>query len=560
MLLNLHVKNLAIIDEVEVYFKDNLNILTGETGAGKSIIIGSINIALGGKIGKDIIRKGADYALVELVFQIDDQSILESIKEFDLPVEDGQVIISRKIMNGRSICKINGENVPASTLKAISSMIIDIHGQHEHQSLLSKTKHLSIVDRFAKEDILDIKKQIVEYYRQYIDLKSKLDESITDEDKRLREISFLEYEVNEIENARLKKGEDEEISHRYKKLSSANSIAEGLSTVYNLTGYENSSSVGESLGRATKSLLKLENMDEDINGFINQLVDIESLISDFNREISVYISELTYEPEELSEVEERLNLINNLKAKYGNSIEEIFEYCRKSKEKLEQYYNYDEYVLRLKRELEDVEAHLEEYSEQLSAIRKNKAKELTNKIREALIDLNFLDVQFEMNFNRMNHYTHNGFDDAEFMISTNPGEDLKPLSRVASGGELSRIMLAIKSVLADNDAIDTLIFDEIDVGVSGRTAQKVSEKLSYIARRHQVLCITHLPQIAAMSDSHYIIEKTTDGDSTKTSIRALTEQESVSEIARILGGAIITDNVITSAKEMKELAAKTKKY
>lgn len=560
MLLSLHVKNLAIINEVEVFFKDNLNILTGETGAGKSIIIGSINIALGGKLTKDIIRKGADYALVELVFQIEDDNIIEAIKEFDLPISDGQLIIQRKIMNNRSISKINGENVTTSTLKSISSLIIDIHGQHEHQSLLLKNKHLSILDRYSKEEIASIKSNLAASYKKYIDIKQKLDESMMDEDKRLREISFLEYEIKEIESANLKNGEDESLMHRFKKLSSANTIAEGLATVYSYTGYDNSNSGGDSIGRAVKALTRLEDTDEEINNFIRQLIDIESLISDFNRDIEGFRKTLSYEPEELREVEDRLNLINNLKAKYGDSIENIINYCNEAKDKLEKLVDYDNYVDSLKKELEIVEVQLTELSTTLSSVRKKRAKILTTKIRDALIDLNFLDVHFEMSFNKLNHFTQNGFDDAEFMISTNPGEDIKPLSRVASGGELSRIMLAIKSVLADNDSINTLIFDEIDVGVSGRTAQKVSEKLSFIAKNHQVLCITHLPQIAAMADSHYIIEKKSVNDSTSTSIRALNEEESIEEIARILGGAVITDTVITSAKEMKVLAAKTKKF
>ncbi|BCN30418.1 DNA repair protein RecN [Anaeromicropila herbilytica] len=560
MLLSLHVKNLAIINEVEVFFKDNLNILTGETGAGKSIIIGSINIALGGKINKDIIRKGADYALVELVFQIDDENTIEAMKAYDIPISDGQLIIQRKIMNNRSISKINGENVTSSILKGISSLIIDIHGQHEHQSLLLKNKHLSILDRYAKDEIVTLKKELNQKYRNYLEVKQKVEESTMDEDKKIREISFLEYEINEIENAKLKKEEDSILLQRYKKLSSANAIAEGLALVNGFTGYDNSNSAGDSIGRAVKALNKLENMDDDINNFIRQLLDIESYISDFNRDIESYQKSLSYEPEELREVEERLNLINNLKSKYGESIDNILEYCKAAHDKLEKLIDYDNYVNTLKLEQKQLEEELEELSNELSIIRKKKANILASKIKEALIDLNFLDVRFEMSFERLNHYTQNGFDDVEFMISTNPGEDIKPLSKVASGGELSRVMLAIKSVLADNDAINTLIFDEIDVGVSGRTAQKVSEKLSFIANSHQVLCITHLPQIAAMADSHYIIEKKTKNDSTSTSIRELSEDESIEEIARILGGAEITENVITNAREMKVLAAKTKKF
>ncbi len=560
MLLNLHVKNFAIIDEVEVYFKDNLNILTGETGAGKSIIIGSINVALGGKVTKDIIRKGADYALVELIFQEEDKSVLTAISELDVPLEDGQIIISRKIMNGKSICKVNGETVTTNVLKNIASLLIDIHGQHEHQSLLYKEKHLEIVDRYAKDNIGDIKKELGAVYNDYIEVKSKLKELKIDDDKRLREISFLEYEINEIRSAALKVGEDEVLGTEYRRLSNAKAISEGLGSVHGLMSNQESGSAGDQIGRAVKCLNKLIDYDSSITNFLKEIADIEDLVNDFNRELSEYLADLNNNEEDFTNIEQRLDLINHLKSKYGNSIPEILNYCEDNEKKLQEYNNYEDTILLLTKQQKQLEEKLDQLSKQLSSIRQEKAKELTYKMKESLIDLNFLDVKFEMVFRKLNHYTSNGFDEVEFEISTNPGEELKPLSKVASGGELSRIMLAIKSVLADKDEIDTLIFDEIDVGVSGRTAQKVSEKLSMISKNHQVICITHLAQIAAMSDAHFIIEKTTDGISTKTSIRRLDETESIEELARILGGAVITDTVINNAREMKELAKGTKKY
>ena len=546
MLLNLHVKNFAIIDEVEVYFKDNLNILTGETGAGKSIIIGSINVALGGKVTKDIIRKGADYALVELIFQEEDKSVLTAISELDVPLEDGQIIISRKIMNGKSICKVNGETVTTNVLKNIASLLIDIHGQHEHQSLLYKEKHLEIVDRYAKDNIGDIKKELGAVYNDYIEVKSKLKELKIDDDKRLREISFLEYEINEIRSAALKVGEDEVLGTEYRRLSNAKAISEGLGSVHGLMSNQESGSAGDQIGRAVKCLNKLIDYDSSITNFLKEIADIEDLVNDFNRELSEYLADLNNNEEDFTNIEQRLDLINHLKSKYGNSIPEILNYCEDNEKKLQEYNNYEDTILLLTKQQKQLEEKLDQLSKQLSSIRQEKAKELTYKMKESLIDLNFLDVKFEMVFRKLNHYTSNGFDEVEFEISTNPGEELKPLSKVASGGELSRIMLAIKSVLADKDEIDTLIFDEIDVGVSDRTAQKVSEKLSMISKNHQVICITHLAQIAAMSDAHFIIEKTTDGISTKTSIRRLDETESIEELARILSGAMITDTVISN--------------
>lgn len=560
MLLNLHVKNLAIIDEVDVYFSDNLNILTGETGAGKSIIIGSINIALGGKVSKDIIRKGQDYALVELVFQVEDESCVENLRKLDLPLQDNQVIISRKIMNGRSISKVNGETVPASVLRDIAGLLIDIHGQHEHQSLLHKNTHLDILDRYAKDEIGDLKEKLEDAYIAYRSIKKELEDATMDEEKRKREISFLEYEMNEIESARLVEGEDEQLKNDFKKLSNANTIAEGLSSVYRLTAEGEEGTVSDAIAESVRILSRLENYDDEMQQFNQFMVDIDNMLNDFNRSISDYLEKIDLNSEDLKNTEQRLDLINNLKAKYGNSITDIMKYYENGKNTLEKLLNYDGYIDNLKRKLEEEKENLSKLSLALSKIRKQSALHLQKDIKSALIDLNFLDVKFEIRFKQTQEFTSGGIDDVEYMISMNPGEDLKPLSKVASGGELSRIMLAIKSILADADCIETLIFDEIDVGVSGRTAQKVSEKLALLSKNHQILCITHLPQIAAMADEHYIIEKVAQDNRTATVIKRLSEQESVQELARLLSGAELTDTVLKNAKEMKQLARNSKKY
>lgn len=559
MLVSLHVKNFAIINEVEVYFKNNLNILTGETGAGKSIIIDSINCALGARVSKDILRSGADYALVELVFDTEDRAVHEAMNRLDIPINDNQIIISRKIMPNRSIYRLNGENVPGSTITSIAEMLIDIHGQHEHQSLLHKTKHLEIVDRFAKDEIGTLKQELQEVYKAYISLKHEYDNAGIDEEKRLREISFLEYEANEIRSAALVEGEDEELMTLYKKYSNAHTISEGLQTVYNLTGYD-TGQAGDNMGRAVRQFTKLVEYDNELGELLAQATDVEELLNDFNRDLSQYLSGLDNNEEELYEITKRLDLINHLKQKYGSDIGQIHNYLEECEKKLERYRDYDAYMEKLRISLKVEEDKLNELSGRLSEIRKRKGKELTSRIKEALIDLNFLDVKFDISFSKNASYSSNGFDDAEFIISTNPGEELKSLSRVASGGELSRIMLGIKSVLAENDDIETLIFDEIDTGISGRTAQKVSEKLSELAVHHQIICITHLAQIASMADAHFIIEKQTDGITTETIIRELNNDEMIDELARILGGAAITDRVIDNAKEMKELATSSKKY
>jgi len=559
LLLNLHVKNFAIIDEVDITLKDGLNILTGETGAGKSIIIGSINVCLGGKISKDIIRRGSDYAMVELLFETGSKAVENKMKELDLPFEDRQILITRKITNGKSISKINGETVTSQSLKEIAALLIDIHGQHEHQSLLYKENYLDIIDRYAKEEVFLLKQKLAEEYLKLIELKNKLSKLMIDEDKRLREISYLEYEIKEITEAKLKQGEDELLTSEYKKLSNARIIAEGVGLVYDYMGYQSAGSAGEKLGRSVKQLSKLIEYDKDLEGIYKQILDVEALVNDFNRNLSEYQSDLNNQEEDFTAVEERLNLINHLKAKYGNSITDILKILEEGEIKLEQYYHYEETLEELNRQIAEQDREVHNLCVKLSDIRKKNAITLAAKIKNALLDLNFLDVQFAIELTQKEGYTKDGFDDAEYLISVNPGEEMKTLSKVASGGELSRIMLAIKSVFADKDEIDTLIFDEIDTGISGRTAQKVSEKLSEISYSHQIICITHLAQIASMADNHFIIEKQTDGHTTKTGIRQLREQESIEEIARILGGAEITRTVLDSAKEMITLAKKNKK-
>lgn len=559
MLLNLHVKNLALIDECEVDFTEGLNILSGETGAGKSIIIGSINLALGAKASKDIIREDAEYALIELVFALDTKKQADKIKELGIDLqEEGQVIITRKLMNGKSISKINGETVPNNLVKAVAEILIDIHGQHEHQSLLYNKNHLIILDEYAKLEINEVKRSVFVTYQEFEQIKKQLKESEIDEEQRRREIAFIEFEQNEIKEASLKLGEDEDLEELHKKMSNAKKIVENLSVVYNMTGYEEVSSAGESIGRSLKEMTAIVDYDKKLDDLCGQLKDIDSLLNDFNREVSDYILEMEFSDEEFKEAENRLNLINHLKSKYGKTLKDILDYQEKQQLRLNQLEEYENFILELKLKLKNAEEKLLTQSSTLSQIRQKHARELAKKIKSNLVDLNFLNVDFEIKFHRLNHFTQNGFDEIEFMISTNPGETIKSLGKVASGGELSRIMLAIKTVLSNKDETGTLIFDEIDVGISGRTAQMVSEKMTAIAKTQQVLCITHLPQIAAMADSHFVIEKNVVENKTITTIRKLSETEIISELARILGGAKITDTVIQSAKEMKELATRTK--
>ena len=558
MLHNLYVKNLALIDEIEVEFTKGLNILTGETGAGKSIILGSVNLALGGKYSADIIRKGAEYGYVELTFFVENKTQAEALKRKDIFPEDGVVVLSRKLMSKRSISKINGETVPIALLKEAASILIDIHGQHEHQSLLYKKNHLTILDAFAKENIKQVKEKLAKAYLIYKEQKEELEEALTDEKERNKEIGFLEFEIQEIRQAKLSRQEDETLEETYRRMTNGKKIVGNLEEAYEYTGGTNSETASEAISRALRCMQEAAGCDEQAQDMFQQLAEIDSLLNDFNRELSDYKMSFDFSEETFFEVETRLNEINRLKAKYGNSIEEILEYCDKKEERLLKLQDYDAYLAQLQKKVEETEAEVKHYSNQLSLLRKEEAVKLAEAIRKGLRDLNFLDTQFEIVFRELGTYTVQGTDEVEFMISMNPGEPVRALGDVASGGELSRIMLAIKSVMAEKDQIETLIFDEIDVGISGRTAQKVSEKMSFIGRNHQVICITHLAQIAAMADAHYAIEKQVEDGVTKSKISRLSKEQEIEELARILGGAKITDTVMQSAAEMKELAERTK--
>lgn len=554
MLHNLHVKNLALIEEAEVDFSRGLNILSGETGAGKSIIIGSIGIAIGEKVSKDMIRNDADYALVELVFSVGDE-VRKKLEAMDILMDGDQVILTRRISGGRSIAKINSESVSAAKLKQAASLLIDIHGQHEHQSLLDEKNHLQILDAYAKKELKSLKEELSRAYHEYTSIRQECRAAALDTEQRTRELSFLQYEADEIADAALTLGEDEELETQYRRFANGKQIMGSIGRVYELACENGAAGM---TGHAVLEIAKISAFDEKVAQLESQLMEIDNLLNDFNRELAGYLEDTDFDEARFYEIEKRLDLINGLKAKYGGSIERILAEYEKKLERIEKLSDYDAYLERLQKQLEKKEAELNALCKKVSAIRQKQALKLTKKIKAALIDLNFLDVQFELSLAQRKDYTPSGYDEAEFLISTNPGEPLRSLTKVASGGELSRIMLAIKAVLADCDEIGTLIFDEIDTGISGRTAQKVSEKMNVISKEHQILCITHLPQIAAMADTHFLIEKQAENNQTQTKIRKLNEDESVTELGRMLGGVKITDTVLKSAKEMKDLAVATK--
>lgn len=563
MLRSLHVKNFAVIDEVEIEFEKGLNILTGETGAGKSILINSINAALGAKVSKDVIRRGRDYAMVELVFEVTGEEALKRLEELDLSVDDNEVIITRKIMdNGKSVVKFNGETTTVSVIRKAASLLLDIHGQNENHSLLDKARHLELVDRFGEGitlksgDLKAVKEKVSEASKKCSEIEKELKELELDPAARAREISFLEFAVKEIRDAALSEGEDDELKARHRKLASASRISESLSVVKKLMC---DGGVSDMIARSIRELESVKDLDEELQTLTGSLYDGESLVSDFTRELAAYIDGMEDSEEELREVESRIDLINGLKNKYGSTIGEIKKYAEKSEDRLEILSDCEERAARLESELSKARLDYERAAGQLTKLREEAAEVLSKSIISEMSELNFSHIDFKVEFTENEGYRPNGCDECEFLISLNVGEGLKPLTKVASGGELSRIMLAVKTVFADIDDVDAMIFDEIDAGISGRTAQKVAEKMWKIGKMRQVIAITHLPQIAGMADHHYVIEKSSDEFTTQTDIRTLGEDEVSGELARMLGGARITDSVMENARELKALADEMKK-
>ena len=557
MLLNVHIKNIALIDDANVNFTDNLNILTGETGAGKSIIMGALKIGMGDKLPKDIVREPDKEGFCQLLFLVDDPQVIEQIRDLGVePSEDGEILITRRINNSRTINTINDMAVTAAKLREVSALLIDMHTQHQQQTLLKKAEHMKLLDKYGRASIDPLKQKVAEY----VTLRREMDELSMDEAERSRKVEFLKYQIAEIESANIKTGEDEDVEHQYNRMVNSRDIVAAASDVYSVTGYESFSSAGNEIGRALASMKGIKDLDGEIDGLYSQLENIDALLNDFNVELNDYMQSMDFDDSEFRSVESRLDVINDIKGKYGSTVEEVFKYLEDNRKEYERLSEYDEYIAGLSDKIKKAEKAMLKAADALTAERQKQAENLCRDIRDALADLSFMEVRFDMVFDRLPECTANGIDDCYFVISTNVGEKMRPLYDVASGGELSRIMLAIKSCMASEDNIGTLVFDEIDVGISGRAAQKVAEKMAVISRSHQVISITHLPQIAAMADSHYLIEKSADEGKTVTRIVRLNDEESTEEIARLLGGVTITEAVMSNAREMKQMAEKTKKY
>ena len=554
MLLNLHVKNFALIDEIDVDFSEGLNILTGETGAGKSIILGSLCIALGAKADKDCIRTGAEYALVEITFSADNDEVKKKLEENDISLEDGEILIQRKITPQRSVFKLNSQTVNASVIKEIASSLIDIYGQHDYRNLLNSRKHIEILDSFSFNSLKDVFSDYKKTYYEYLDLKNLSESPEVDEVKREREISLLEYQINEIEAASLKAGEEDEVEERLKVLENASKIQNTLNLL-NEVIYESEGSASEQIDMALREFSSVSSFDDRLSSLFEELNDISARISDFERENKRLLEEYAPDDEELDRLRERFDLINELERKYGKNVEEVLKYYDEKKAELDELIGYDEKRKKIIEDFEKIKKKLSKEADELSKIRKKCAIEFEKAISESLGDLNFNQSEFKVSFVENEGFTLTGKDKVNFEISTNKGEPLKPLENVSSGGELSRIMLALKTVGAEKDNTDTLIFDEIDAGISGVTAWKVAKKLALLSKDHQVICITHLQQIAAMADIHYEIVKSVSDDSrTNTFISKLDEEGRVKEIARMLGDEFDSDKFKENALEIMKQA------
>lgn len=532
MLGQLHIKNIGIIDEITVNFDENLNIITGETGAGKSLIIDSINAITGSRVSKEIIRTGTDMAFVEACFFGDNED----------------TILAREIyQNGRNICKINGKMATVSELKEIGEKLIDIHGQHDNQSLLDPKTHLELLDNFAGTNLYKIKEEYSQNLEKYREVTAKIKSNYGDEQERARRLDLLNYQIDEIEMARLKPTEEDELLSRRKILMNSEKIAKSLNTSHEAID----NVILESLSNVTRSITNISDLDEKYNTLLTQINDSYYNLQDVVSTLSEYSSEIDFSENEQEEIEERLDLINNMKRKYGNTIEDILAYYDKVCEEKHFLENSEEIINKLKNEQQELIVKLDKIADDITAKRKECAENIEVKINEQMQDLEMKKAYLKFEFNKSEIYLDNGKDNVQLLICTNVGDDLKPLSKIASGGEISRVMLAIKTVLGEYDSVPTMIFDEIDTGISGQAGKAVAEKLKIIGKTHQVICVTHLPSIVAAGSSNYYINKVVKNGQTRTQIKKLNEEETIKEIARVIAGDDITDAVIEHARELK---------
>ena len=538
MITHISIKNFAIIENTDVEFENGLNIITGETGSGKSIAVEAISLALGSRADTSAIRNGTDRAVVQLLGTLDGE----------------EIVITREVSaSGKNLCKLNGEIVTLAQLNSVSRRLADIHGQYDNQSLLNPEYHITLLDMYKSSESSSVKAEVGELFHKYQNSRRSLASLLSLEKENMRKKDFYRFEVAEIENAVLRPGEDSDLSQRIFFLQNSEKIFENVEKTYSLLQDE-TPSVMDGMGACMRALEEIASCSEELSTASQEFSDIYYRLQDLAGDLRNIRESVNLSPSEMDAAIARLNLIDSLKKKYGSSIEEIWEYRANIASQLDIIENFDDEKRKLETELAAMKKEFLAACSRLTEIRKQTASELEAKITAELVDLNFADARLEIVVSPLSAPTENGMDSVEILISTNRGEPLKPLAKTASGGEMSRIMLAFKNIISSCDGIPTLIFDEIDAGISGRTAQKVSEKLKLLSKSHQILCITHLAQIAAMADTHFLIEKMVDENHSETVIRPLDKSQSEQELARILGGVEITESVLENAREMKALA------
>lgn len=553
MLNQLSVRNVAVIDKLDINLHDGVSVLTGETGAGKSIIIDSINMILGDRANKELVRYGTDKAVVQAVFDAP-KSVINILEENDIDVEDETVIITRQVTKeGKSVARINGMVVTLNILREISDRLINIHGQHDNQALLTPIRHITFLDAYADNE------EYINRYKDILSKKREIEKKISslemDEQEKMQRIDLLEYQVNEIKKASLEKGEEDDLREQRDIYTNAEQITKSVNEAYmNLYEGDEIQSAYDGISIAVNEISQISDLNPQLKSIYDTLNEIMYSLEDTAHEIKEFGETVEFDEQTLNEIEERLDLISRLKRKYGKSIEEILEYLKKAESKLNDIKLSDERTNELKEELKNITKELKEKGNVLTQRRENAAKVLEENIEKSLHELNMEKSKFKVSIENDGTFYDNGMDKVEFLISTNPGEPLKPLVKIASGGELSRVMLAIKSILADSDGVDTMIFDEIDTGVSGKAAMSIAKKLAVIAKNKQVICITHLPQLTAMADNHYLIQKNTDGEMASTTLKELDEEGRELELARIIDGGEVTELALSHAKQMLENA------
>ena len=542
MITKLHIKNIGIIENVEIDFNNGLNVLTGETGAGKTLILDSLGIISGGRFSKEMIRKGETNSYVELC-------MYEPESEYSI---DGNIIISREInINGRNMCKINGRMATVNELKDFMSKFIEIHGQNDNQNLLDIKEHQKYLDGFIGKKVEELKNEYLNYYTRYNEINKELKENYGDDKERQRKIDLLKYQINEIEVANLKKSEEDELEEKRKIIMNSEKIANSLT--------EADMAIGENtidlLSTGIRALEKIEQIDKKYEQTVSNLKGVYYELQEISKDISSYREDTYFDEQERNQIEERLDLIYDLKRKYGNSITEILQYNEEIKQEIDKIENLEERNNDLKKEKKQIKEKMTQLALEMHRIREKKAKELSCEINSNLKDLEMKNAKINVHVDYIeDEFYSTGKDKIEIYISTNIGEDEKELAKIASGGEMSRVMLAIKTVLANTDKMPILVFDEIDTGISGKAANRVAEKLSKIATKHQVLCISHLPNIAAIADYNYFISKHIQNERTNTNIKLLNENEVINEIARISSGEI-NEATIKYATELRNKKA-----